>query len=634
MPDIIRDLKHTFRRLARTPLFTIATVVTLALGIGANTAIFSVINSVLLKALPFPEPNRLIGVWQTAPGVNQKDLSACLADYITYREESRTFADVALWNRRSMTVTEFAEAERVDGIRASFRLLPLLGVNPIIGRGFVEKDNDTKSTDVIMLGYGYWQRRYGSDPTVIGRRIMVDGASREIIGVLPKDFWFMDAAHDLVLPIQFDRSTVRLAGYNYQAVARLRPGVTIQEANSDVARMIGLELGKFPPPIGMSTKMMEDARLGPNVRMLTDDVLGDIGRSLWVVMATIGIVLLIACANVGNLLLVRAEGRAQELAVRAVLGAGRGRLAREMFVESLAVALMGGLVGIGFAVIVVKLVLRLSPSRLPRFEQISIDETAVLFTLAVSVTAGFVLGAIPVLKHARVQLAEALRSGGRNSSAGRDRNIARNSLTVVQVALALVLLIGSGLMVRTFQSMRKVNPGFSQPEALQTFRISNPRNAATKDREVLVMQQSLVERLAALPGVTEAGLIGDLPMTGASSHDPIIASDHTYAADQIPPLRRFITAAPGTFRTLGVPLVAGREYTWTDIHETRSVVIIAENFAREYWGSAQAAVGKQIRETQRTPGVRLSVLLATSGMTALKGTHLRLFIGRCESHSH
>ena len=601
MPDIIRDLKHTFRRLARTPLFTLATVVTLALGIGANTAIFSVINSVLLKALPFPEPNRLIGVWQSAPGVNIKDLNASLADYITYREESRTFADVALWNRRSMTVTEFADAERVDGIRVTFRLFPLLGVNPIIGRGFVEKDNDTKSPDMIMLGYGYWQRRYGGDPTVIGRRIMVDGAAREIIGVLPKDFWFMDVAHDLVLPIQFDRSAVRLAGYNYQAVARLRPGVTIQEANSDIARMIGLELGKFPPPIGMSTKMMEDARLGPNVRMLTDDLLGDIGRSLWVVMATIGIVLLIACANVGNLLLVRAEGRAQELAVRAVLGAGRGRLAREMFVESLALALMGGLVGIGFAVIVVKLVLRLSPSRLPRFEQISIDETSVLFTLAVSLTAGFVFGAIPVLKHARIHLAEALRSGGRNSSAGRERNIARNSLTVVQVALALVLLIGSGLMVRTFQSMRKVNPGFSQPEELQTFRISNPRNAATKDPEVLVMQQSLVERLAALPGITDASLIDDLPMTGASSQDPIMASDHTYGANQIPPLRRFHTAAPGTFRTLGVPLVAGREYTWTDIHEKRSVVIIAENFAREYWGSAQAAVGKQIRESSTDP---------------------------------
>lgn len=601
MPDIIRDLKHTFRRLARTPLFTLATIITLALGIGANTAIFSVINSVLLKALPFPEPNQLIGVWQTAPGVNIKDLNASLADYITYREESKTFADVALWNGRSMTVTEFADGERVEGIGATFRLLPLLGVNPILGRGFAEKDSDTKSPDVIMIGYGYWQRRFGNDPNVIGRRIMADGAAREIIGVLPKDFWFMDMAHDIVVPIRFDRGSVRLAGYNFQAVARLRPGVTIQEANSDVARMIGIELGKFPPPNGMSTKMMEDARLGPNVRLLTNDLLGDIGRSLWVVMATIGIVLLIACANVANLLLVRAEGRAQELAVRAVLGAGRGRLAREMFVESLTLSLLGGFAGIGFAVMVVKLVLTLSPSRLPRFEQISIDGTAVLFTLGISVVAGFAFGAIPVFKHARVHLAEALRSGGRNSSASRDRNIARNSLTVIQVALALVLLIGSGLMVRTFQSMRKINPGFSQPEALQTFRISIPRNAAFKDPEVLVMQQSMVERLAALPGVTGVGTIDGLPMTDFQSQDPIFAGDHTYAADQIPPLRRFIRAAPGTFKTLGAPLVAGREYTWADIHEQRNVVLISENFAREYWGSAQTAVGKQIRSNSTDP---------------------------------
>jgi putative ABC transport system permease protein len=601
LPDIIRDLKHTFRRLARTPLFTLATIVTLALGIGANTAIFSVINGVLLEALPFPEPNQLVGVWQTAPGVNIKDLNACLADYVTYREESQTFADVALWKGRSMTVTEFADAERVDGISVTFRLLPLLGVNPVLGRGFEEKDSDTKSPDVMMLGYGYWQRRFGGDPNVIGRRILADGAAREIIGVLPKDFWFMDIEHDLIVPIRFDRGSVHLAGYNFQSVARLRPGVTIQEANTDIARMIGIELAKIPPPEGMSTKMMEDARLGPNVRLLSDDLLGDIATSLWVVMATIGIVLLIACANVANLLLVRAEGRAQELAVRSVLGAGRGRLAREMFVESLTLALLGGLAGIGFAVIVVKVVLALSPTRLPRFDQIAIGGKAVLFTLAISVVAGFAFGVIPILKHSRVNLAEALRSGGRTASSSRDRNIARNSLTVVQVALALVLLIGSGLMVRSFQSMRKINPGFSQPAALQTFRISTPRNATTKDAEALVMQQTLIERLAALPGITDVGLIDDLPMTDSQSQDPIFASDHTYAPDQIPPLRRFIRVAPGTFKTLGAPLVAGREYTWTDLHGNLNFAIISENFAREYWGSAEAALGKQIRSNPTEP---------------------------------
>jgi predicted permease len=601
MYDLIRDLKYALRRLALNPGFTLATLITLALGIGANTAIFGIINSVLLKPLPFHEPDRLIGVWQTAPGVNIKDLNASIADYATYREDSSAFADVAIWNGRSFTVTEFADPERVDGISLTFRLLPMLGVQPVLGREFTEKDNQDKSPEVVMISYGYWQRRFSADPKVIGRRVMVDGAAREIIGVLPKNFWFMDMGHDLLMPIRFDRSTVRLAGYNFQAIARLRPGVTIQQANADVARMIGIELNKFPPPNGMSKQMMEDARLGPNVRPLLDDLLGDIGRSLWVVMATIGIVLLIACANVANLLLVRTEGRAQEFAIRAALGASRWRIAREMFAESIALALMGGCLGVGFAFAVVKLVLKLSPARLPRFEQISVDSTALLFTLGISIVAGFALGAIPVLKHGGVHLAESLRAGGRNASAGRERNITRNTLTMVQVGLALVLLIGSGLMIRTFQAIRRVHPGFSNPEELQTLRISIARTAAPKDTELLQMQHNLVNRLASVPGVSEVSILGGLPMTGSMSQDPIFASDHAYAASQIPPLRRFITAAPGAFHALGAPMRAGREFTWTEIHQNRQVVVISENFAIEYWGTAQAAIGKQIRSNPNDP---------------------------------
>ena len=253
--------------------------------------------------------------------------------------------------------------------------------------------------------------------------------------------------------------------------------------------MIGIELGKFPPPEGMSVKMMEDARLGPNVRPLIDDLVGDVGKSLWVVMATIGIVLLIACANIANLLLVRTEGRAQELAVRAALGAGRGRLAREMLVESLLLGLMGGVGGLGLAVAALKLVLSTTPARLPRLELIAVDATSMAFTLVLSVAAGLAFGAIPVLKRRRVRLAEALRAGGRNASAGRDRNVTRNTLTIVQVALAVVLLIGSGLMIRTFQSMRRVQPGFTNPGTLQTMRIAIPGDIAADDARVLVLQQ-------------------------------------------------------------------------------------------------------------------------------------------------
>ena len=280
MHDLLRDMKYTFRRLARTPGFTAATVVTLALGIGANTAIFSVIHGVLLKPLPFPEPDRLIGVWQSAPGVNIPDLNASLADYVTYREDSRTFADVALWQARAFTVTEFQDPERVEGFALTSRLFPMIGVSPILGRHFTEKDCQTSSPDVLVIGYGYWQRRFGGDRNVIGRRIMADGTKREIIGVLPERFWFMDMPHDIVLPIRYDRSAMRLAGYNFQAVARLRPGVSLPQANADVARMISVELGKFPPPQGMSIDMMRDAKLGPYLRPLMDDLLGDIGERL------------------------------------------------------------------------------------------------------------------------------------------------------------------------------------------------------------------------------------------------------------------------------------------------------------------------------------------------------------------
>ena len=599
MFDLIRDVRHAARRLARTPGFTLATLLTLALGIGANTAIFTVVNGVLLKPLPFSQPDQLVGLWQTAPGVKIADLNASIADYVTYREESRTLTDVAIWNGTSVTVTGLAEPERVDGFNATFRLLPLLGVQPILGRSFVERDNADGSPEVVMISHGYWQRRFGGDPSAVGRRITVDGTAREIIAVLPAGFWFMDMTHDIVMPIRFDRAKVRLAGYNFQGIGRLRPGVTIAQVDADVARMIGIALAKLPPPEGMSIKMMEDARLAPKVRPLLDDLVGDTGKSLWVVMATIGIVLLIACANVANLLLVRTEGRAQELAVRAAIGAGRGRLAREMLAESLLLGLLGGAAGIAFAVAALKLVLTLNPARLPRLDLIAVDATSLVFTLVVSVAAGLAFGIIPVLKHGRVRLNEALRAGGRNSSASRDRNLARNTLTIVQVALALVLLIGSGLMIRTFQAISSVDPGFRDPGTLQTLRVAISPDAAPDDARLLVALQGLVDRLSALPGVTSASLMNGLPMTGFSSQDPIAASDHAYAEGQIPPLRRFIRVAPGAFKALGTPLAAGRDYDWTDIHQKRDVVLISENFAREYWGSATAAIGKRIRSNPR-----------------------------------
>jgi putative ABC transport system permease protein len=601
MTDLMRDVRHATRRLVRTPMFTLATLLTLALGIGANVATFSIVNTVLFQPLPFHEADRLVALWQTAPGVDVSDLNASLADYITYREESRTLADVALWNRSAVTVTGLAQPERLDSLSATHRLLPLLGVQPAIGRPFSERDDQDASPEVVMLSHGYWQRQFGGDTKVVGRLITVDGTRREIIGVLPKGFWFMDAPHDLVLPIRFNRTNVRLAGYNNRAIGRLRPGVDIAGVNADVARMIRVAFSKFPPPQGMTLGMMEDARLGPKVRPLVDDLVGDLGKSLWVVTATIGIVLLIACANVANLLLVRTEGRAQEFAVRAAIGASRGRLARDVLAESLLLGLVGGAFGLGLAALALQAAPSLARARLPRLDLVGIDAATIAFTLVVSIAAGVLFGTLPVLKWSAVRLNDALKAGGRGGSAGRDRNVARNTLTVVQVALAVVLLIASGLMLRTSQSMRRVQTGFTDPATLQTLRIAIPRETAADDAALLVAHQALVERLANLPGVSSVGLIDVLPLSGSDSNDPIFASDHTYAADTIPPLRQFVRAAPGTFAVLGTRVVAGREFDWTDIHANRDVVLISENFAREYWGSAAAAIGKQIRDNPNEP---------------------------------
>ncbi len=595
MVDLLRTAQHTLRRFARTPGFTLATVGTLALGIGANTAIFSVINSVLLKPLPYAESERLVGLWQTAPGVNIENLNASIADYVTYEDESKTLADVALWTGDALTVTEVGDPERVAGIMATSSLFHVLDIRPVAGRAFVAKDDAVGGPDVVMISYGYWQRRFGGDEGVIGRRITADGTPREVVGVLPRGFWFMDRIVDVVTPLRIDRAAITLGGYNFQAIGRLKPGVTLDQANADVRRMIDLEIGKFPAPPGMSPKMFIDARVGPKVRALKDDVLGDIGRSLWVVMATIGLVLLIACANVANLLLVRNEGRAQEFAVRAALGAGRGRLAREMMVESLTLSLLGGAVGVALAIGAVKLVVAMSPGRLPRLDQVSVDGTSILFTLLLSLLAGLAFGAIPIVRHGGLRVQAALRSGGRNASAGRDRNVARNALTIVQVALAVVLLIGSGLMIRTFESMRQVQPGFRQPATLETFRLSIPQSVAPNDTAMRVLQQAIVDRLAGIPGVTTVSMIDGLPMTDWQSQDPIYASDREYDADKIPPLRRFLRAAPATFSTLGTPLIAGREYEWNDLHQERAVVIVGENVARDLWGSAQGAIGQRIR---------------------------------------
>ena len=341
------------------------------------------------------------------------------------------------------------------------------------------------------------------------------------------------------------------------------------QANADLTRMIPIALRSFPPFPGGTVKMFESARLAPNLRLLKQDLIGDIGKVLWVLMGTIGIVLLIACANVANLLLVRTEGRLHELAIRLALGASWGQIARALIVESLLLGALGGAAGLGLAYGAVRLLTAIAPSNLPRLNEISIDGNVLLFTLAVSLLAGALFGAIPIFKCAGPHLATALRAGGRAQSQSRERHRVRNMLVVVQVGLAMLLLIGSGLMIRTFQTLRNVQPGFTRPEEVQTLRIFIPEAQVKDPVQVLRMQHNILEKIAALPGVSSVAFTSKVPLDLGGWHDPIYAQDHVYTESQIPPLRSFKMISPGLLKTLGNSLIAGRDLTWTDVYEKR-----------------------------------------------------------------
>jgi predicted permease len=452
----------------------------------------------------------------------------------------------------------------------------------------------------VILSHEYWQRKFGGERSAVGQRIMLDGRSAEIIGVLPAGFRFLDRKCDLYLPSKQDRAKLHLGNFSYSGVARLKPGVTLARANADIARMIPIALSSYPPFPGFTSRMFQEVHLAPTLRLLKDDLIGDIGNVLWVLMGTIGIVLVIACANVANLLLVRTEGRQHELAIRMALGASRGQIARALIVESLALGALGGVAGLGLAYGAVRLLAAIAPANLPRIDEISIDGPVLLFTLAVSLLASVVFGAIPVLKYAGPAIAGSLRGGGRSLSQSRERHRVRSTLVVVQVGLALLLLIGAGLMIRSFQTLRNVDPGFARPEEVQTVRIGIPQAQIKEGVRVARMEQEILEKIAAIPGVTAAGFTSKLPLDGNGWQDPIYAEDHVYAENKVPVLRSFKFVSPGLAKAIGNRLIAGRDLTWTDTFERRHVVLITENLARELWGDPATALGKRIRDNTKT----------------------------------
>jgi predicted permease len=451
-----------------------------------------------------------------------------------------------------------------------------------------------------MLSYGYWQRRFGGDRSVVGRTIVVDSQARTIVGVMPRGFRVVDHDFDILAPFAFDRGKQTLAGFGLQGIGRLKPGVTIPEADADIARLIPVWMDSFSNGPGSDSHWYARWRITPDFHSLKQEVVGNVDSVLWVVMGTIGIVLMIACVNVANLLLVRAEARQLELSIRAALGAGRGRIARELLFESVLLSLLGGAMGIAVAETALRLLVSVGPANLPRLNEISLDAGSLLFTFALSLLSGLFFGAIPAWKYSMNRATLSL-GATRTVSAGRERHRSRNILVVAQVAMALVLLVCAMLMIRTFQQLRRVDPGFTDAPSLQTLRIAIPESSIADQRMVTRVENNIADKIAAVPGVTSVGFAAIAPLEdGAHGWSLVYAEGKTYAGDA--PIRYYNDVSPGYFQALGTRLIAGRDFTWSETYDLRRNVVVSENMAREEWGSAGAAIGKRI---QQGPGLPL-----------------------------
>ncbi|MBM3727158.1 MAG: ABC transporter permease [Acidobacteria bacterium] len=585
------DCRQAFRRLRRSPGFTTVALTMLTLGIGGALAIFTVIDSVLLRPLPYPEAGRLIALTHTAPGINLSRLPMSFSFYFTYREEGRVFENLALWNGNRATVTDAAGAEEVPTLFVTYEFLQTLRVRPAIGRDFAAGDGAPDAEHTVMLADGYWRQKFGAGQSVLGQRLMVNGNPHEMIGVLPPGFEFQDERISLVVPMRPRRSDVRLIGFGDQGIARLRPGVTLAQANADMARCIELAPLKFPLNAGFLPSALAAARIAPTARHLRDAVVGDVGKTLFVLLGAAVVLMTIACANVANLLLVRADGRRHELAVRAALGAGWGRLARELLLESMLLGVAGWGLGVALCGLILPLLKSSGLAGLPRLGEIAMSGETQVFAFAASCAASVAMGLIPVWRYARPRLE---RATGRWATTARERRHAQDALVITQIALAAVLLTGAGLMLRSVNALRNVDPGFSHPETVQAVRISVPAAHVPDQLRVMQIHEAVRAKFEAVGGVDSVSITTAVPMEGGASN-PILVEGHDYGEGRVPPVRRWRSVSPGFAETIGSRMVAGRDFRWDELRSGPASVVVSENLAREVWGSPREALGKRVR---------------------------------------
>lgn len=620
-----QPLRLAWRSLRRTPAFTVSAVLTLVIGIGASEAIFAVINGVLLRPLPYGEPTRLVGTWHALPGVSIEKGNQTSGTYFTYRRFARSIENMGLSQEGAVNLAApggDGEPERVASAFITSTLIPTLQVSPLKGRNFTDAEDVPNGPRVVIISEQLWRSRFGSDANIIGRLIEVNGLSREIVGVMPVSFRYPASETRLWFPMQLDPDASFSGGFNYDGVARLADGVSIEGARRDFATVLPRMVEVFPDMApGVSTQLVLDqAKPRPVLIPLREDRTSSIARTLWMVAAAAGLVLLVACANVANLILVRADSRHRELAVREALGAGRRRVLAHFLSESVLLAAVSGALGLGVAWLAIRALVVAGPADIPRLAELSVDTATVLFAVTVTAFVALVTSVIPAMRVGRMPLASALREGGRSGTVGKGQQRLRGAMVSVQIALALVVLAGSGLLLRTFQRLTAVKPGFDSSN-VATFWVSLPRARYANDSAIVQFWSNVIQRTAALPGVRSVSVASRLPLLpNGMNQNPFYAEGDAESATKIPPLQLYSNADGRYFETMGIPVLAGRIFDRIGVQRSGEA-IISQKTAEHFWKdpTGQAAIGKRFRSLPGGPFHTVIGVVGTLRDTALAG---------------
>ncbi len=590
MLDLLRhDLRFALRQLRRNPGFAIAAVLTLALGIGANVAIFAVVDAVLLRPLDYPDSGRIVSIEHHAPGIDLPDLPNSDGTLRFYRAEAPFLSAVAAFDLQSVNLAARGEPARVVTARVTPNLLRVLEVQPALGRAFNEADAARGAAPVAILTHDVWVSRFGADRSVLGRSVRLDGRSAEIVGVMPRGFVFPDPSTALLRPLYVDPNGP-FGSFRLQGIARLAPGVGLADARRRLAEL-ETRMPSYLQDRNLTPGFMKKAGWSATLQPLRDRIVGDVASALWIILGTVGFVLLIACANVANLFLVRAESRQGEVAIRAALGAGRGRLATLFLSESALLGLGGGVVGVGLAQAGLKLLLALGPGSLPRLHGVALDARVLAFAALLSVLAALAFGAIPLRRILGGVFVRPLRVGGRGGTDGRERHRARAGMVIGQLALALVLLVGSGIMVRSFIQLRSADIGFDPGNVLS---VGMSVGSAESLPEAARFYQRIADRVAALPGVDKVGVSTAVPLGASTWNGGSLQVEGQPAGDDaLPKVAMYKAVGPGYFEAMGMTLQGGRAERPSDWQDGVPVVWVNETFARRILGGH--ALGRRIR---------------------------------------